>query len=188
LEDFKAILGLDDREDALSRYCLVTATFAIEKYCKRRFFMKKYFERIEYHGDLLLPLREYPVREVLAVYALYHTAGPEPVEPEFYGLFPEIKERLDIPYALRLSPALERFPGLTAFKAVYRAGPENFTANGDSSWPHAMPHYSSTRSMFRVYYRAGYRPGKVVCYAGYFRGYDNAHDDHRQTFRQDAGK
>jgi hypothetical protein len=120
--DFKTILGLDDREDALSRYCLITATFTIEEYCKRRFFMKKRFECIEPDGDLFLPLREYPVREVLAVYALYHTAGPELAEPEFYGLSPEIEEGLDIPHALRLSPALGRLPGLTAFKAVYRAG------------------------------------------------------------------
>jgi hypothetical protein len=121
-EEFKTILGIDDREDALSRYCLITATYTIEQYCKRRFFTKKHFERIEFSGDLLLPLREYPVREVLAVYALYHAAGPEMVEPEFYGLCPEIEERLDIPHALRLSPALGRLPGLTAVKAVYRAG------------------------------------------------------------------
>jgi hypothetical protein len=35
LTDFKAILGLDDREDALSQYCLITATYTIEQYCKR---------------------------------------------------------------------------------------------------------------------------------------------------------
>ena len=122
LADFKTILGLDDREDTLSRYCLITATYTIEQYCKRHLFMKKHFERIEFAGDLLLSLREYPVREVLAVYALYHTAGPELTEPEFYGLCPEIEERLDIPHTLRLSPALGQLPGLAAFKAVYRAG------------------------------------------------------------------
>jgi hypothetical protein len=53
-------LGLDDREDALSRYCLITATFTIEEYCKRCFFTKKQFERIEFAGDLHLPLRETP--------------------------------------------------------------------------------------------------------------------------------
>jgi hypothetical protein len=122
LADFKALLGFDDREDTLSRYCLITATFTIEQYCKRCFFMKKQFERIEFTGDLLLSLREYPVREVLAVYAYCSTGEPELVEPEFYSLCPEIEEQLDIPHALRLSPALERLPGLTAFKAVYRAG------------------------------------------------------------------
>ncbi|MDR0639668.1 MAG: hypothetical protein LBG27_12335 [Spirochaetaceae bacterium] len=68
LEDFKAILGTDDREDALSRYCLITATFTIEQYCKRRLFLKRYFERLEPNGDLFLPLWEYLVREALAVH------------------------------------------------------------------------------------------------------------------------
>jgi hypothetical protein len=122
LEDFKALLGVDDREDKISRFCLITATCTIEQYCLRRLFLKKHFERIEFAGDLLLPLREYPVREVLALYACCSAAGPEAVEPEFYGLCPEIEERLDISHALRLSPALGRLPGLAAFKAVYRAG------------------------------------------------------------------
>jgi hypothetical protein len=51
LADFKAILGIDDREDKLSRFCLITATYTIEQCCKRRFFMKKHFERIEFAGD-----------------------------------------------------------------------------------------------------------------------------------------
>ncbi|MDR2740621.1 MAG: hypothetical protein LBB98_00470 [Treponema sp.] len=131
LADFKAILDLDDREDKISTFCLVTATFTIEEYCKRRFFMKKHFERIEHHGDLLLPLREYPVREVLVFYAYYNAGEPELIEPEFYGLSPEIEERLDIPHALRLSPALGRLPGLTAFKAVYRAG---YTPAANGEW------------------------------------------------------
>jgi hypothetical protein len=89
LEGFKAVLGVDDREDALSRFCLTTATYAIEQYCGRRLYMKRHYERIEFYGDpssslrndvrftslltrrnegLFLPLREYPVREVLALY------------------------------------------------------------------------------------------------------------------------
>ncbi|MDR2741781.1 MAG: hypothetical protein LBB98_06460, partial [Treponema sp.] len=113
LEDFKAILGIDDRENALSRYCLITATFTIEQYCLRRLFMKKHFERIEFHGDLssslrddvrftspltrrneglLLPLREYPVREVLAVYIVgaFGETG-EPLEPDLYRLIPDLE-------------------------------------------------------------------------------------------------
>ena len=88
LEDFKAVLGIDDREDglyfasmrntsheflqgknsktlyqppSLAAFCLVMATHTIEQYCKRRLLRKKHFEQIEYIGDLLLPLREYPV-------------------------------------------------------------------------------------------------------------------------------
>jgi hypothetical protein len=36
LADFKAVLGFDDRDDALSRYCPVTAAYTIGQYCKRR--------------------------------------------------------------------------------------------------------------------------------------------------------
>ena len=61
IEDFKSLMGIDDREDKLSCFCLMTATYAIEQYCKRRFLRKKYSERLEYTGDLLLSLREYPV-------------------------------------------------------------------------------------------------------------------------------
>jgi hypothetical protein len=51
--------------------------------------VRKHFERIEPNGDLLLTLREYPVREVLAVYAYCSAAEPE------------LEERLDIPHVLR---------------------------------------------------------------------------------------
>jgi hypothetical protein len=149
LADFKAILGLDDREDALSRFCLVTATYAIEHYCKRRLILKKHFERIEFHGDLssslcddvrftssltrrnerlLLPLGEYPVREVLAVYVMgaFGETG-EPLEPDFYRVIPDLEGETgegpeDTVYSLSLSPALSRSRGFTAIKAAYRAG------------------------------------------------------------------
>jgi hypothetical protein len=148
LEDFKAILGLDDREDCLdfasmrnqgcefsqsensthlfqppsmAAFCLTTATYTIEQYCKRRLFLKKHFEHIEFHGDLILPLREYPVREVLTVYVqkirLYAdflnrsfcgaktppealetppslAAGEtgEPLEPDLYRIIPDLED------------------------------------------------------------------------------------------------
>jgi hypothetical protein len=157
LAEFKAVLGIDDRKDcldftsmrnqgcefsqsensthlfqppSLAAYCLVTATYTIEQYCRRSLFAHRYFEQLEYTGDLLLTLREYPVQEILAVYALYHISEPELIEPELYGLLPEREPEtegenwsgFDFPHTLRLSPALGRLPGLTAFKAVYRAG------------------------------------------------------------------
>jgi hypothetical protein len=128
LGDFKALLGIDDREDALSRYCLITATCTIEQYCMRRLVLKRQFERIAYNGDPLLPLREYPVREVLAVYSLSGIAASgELVEPELYEVVPDLEaetgeEPEDTVYSLSLSPALFRGRGLAAVKAVYRAG------------------------------------------------------------------
>jgi hypothetical protein len=128
LEDFKAILYLDDREDALSRFCLTTATFTIEQYCKRRLFLKKHFEQIEFYGDLFLPLGEYPVREVLAAYIVgaFGETG-EPLEPDLYRVIPDLEAETgerpeDTVYSLSLSPALNRGPGLSAIKVVYRAG------------------------------------------------------------------
>jgi hypothetical protein len=88
--------------------------------------MKKHFEGIEFHGDPLLPLREYSVREILAVYILgtFGETG-EPLEPDLYRVVPDLEAETgegpeDTVYSLSLSPALNR--GLSAVKAVYRAG------------------------------------------------------------------
>ena len=68
LEDFKAFLGIDDREETLARFCLTIATHTIEQHCMRRLLRKKHFEHIGYSGDLLLSLREYPVSKMLAAF------------------------------------------------------------------------------------------------------------------------
>jgi len=123
LEDFKSLLGIDDREDKTSRFCLEAATKAIEQYCKRNFLRKKHFEQIEYIGDLLLPLREYPVYRVLAVYALSVNGGAgQIIEPDFYSVIPECGTDYDLPFSLSLSRAIQRYCGILAIKAVYWAG------------------------------------------------------------------
>ena len=128
LEGFKTFLGIDDREHALSRYCLLTATYTIEPYCKRRLLLKRHFERTEVFGVSFLPLREYPVREVLAVYSLRDmAANGELMEPDFYRVIPDLEAETgedpeNTVYSLSLSPALFRSRGLATVKAVYRAG------------------------------------------------------------------
>jgi hypothetical protein len=67
-------------------------------------------------------LREYPVLEVLALYAHHHAAEPEIVEPELYETDPEPGTSRDVPFNLRLSPALGKLRGVSAYKVVYRAG------------------------------------------------------------------
>ncbi|GHV42163.1 hypothetical protein AGMMS49546_19880 [Spirochaetia bacterium] len=48
LAEFKAILGIDDRENAcypqgsLSRFVLTASTYTIEQYCKRRHLKRVY--------------------------------------------------------------------------------------------------------------------------------------------------
>jgi len=128
LDDFKAIFGIDDREDALSTFCLETASRAIERYCVRRLFLSRHFEQIEFTGELLLPLREYPVGRILAAYAirweeLVVKRDGELLEPEFYSVIPECGSDDEWPYSLSLSPLVKRcYPGLAAIKVVYSAG------------------------------------------------------------------
>jgi hypothetical protein len=90
----------------------------IEQYCKRRLLKKKYFEWIEINSDLLLPLREYPVSEILAVY-VKDSGGL--LEPELYEVVPDCGTDYDFPFAISLSPAVERM-GCKAIKTVYLAG------------------------------------------------------------------
>ena len=123
LESFKSLLAIDDREDKNSRSCLETATHTIEQYCMRKFLRKKYAEQIEYIGDLLLPLREYPVHRVLAVFALSVNGGAgEIIEPDFYNVIPDCGTDYDLPLRLVLSRAIQRYCGIYAIKAVYWAG------------------------------------------------------------------
>ena len=119
LDDFKALMVVDDREDKIARFCLVTSTLSIEQYCKRRFLRKKHFERIDFYGDLILPLGEYPVQKMLAVYVF---GNGEILEPEFYEIIPDCGTDIDLLFSLSLSPALKRCRGINAVKAVYWAG------------------------------------------------------------------
>lgn len=119
LEDFKTILNVDDREERTARFCLIASTLSIERYCKRHLLRKKHFEHVEFFGDLNIPLSEYPVNEILAVYLF---GNGEILEPEFYNLIPERGTDYDLPFCLTLSPALKRYSNITSIKTVYLAG------------------------------------------------------------------
>ena len=119
IEDFKTLLGIDDREDKICQFCLESSTLSIEQYCKRQLLKKKYFEKIEYYEDLLLPMREYPVSNILAVF-MY--GNGEILEPEFYATVPDCSSDYDMPFSLSLSPAIKRFLALNSIKVVYWAG------------------------------------------------------------------
>jgi hypothetical protein len=122
LADFKAILGIDDREDALSCYCLLTATYTIEQYCRRRLLRKKRFEFLPFYGDYTFLLRDYPVREVLTVYQTHALKESIIVEPELYHTVPGCGELEDIPFSLSVSPAIRLVRDLSGLKVHYRAG------------------------------------------------------------------
>jgi hypothetical protein len=120
LDEFKTVLGIDDRDDKLARFCLVTGTFTIEQYCKRRFLRKKYFEQIEYIGDLLLPLREYPVISINSEQVTMNNG--ERLDPSFFRVVPDCGSNMDFPYSIELSPNVQRYRPFSSIKAVYWAG------------------------------------------------------------------
>ncbi|GHV80627.1 hypothetical protein AGMMS49944_24180 [Spirochaetia bacterium] len=127
LAEFKAINGVDDRDDAMSRYCLITATYSIEQYCHRRILKKKRVEYLEFTGDYgfpgyCVPLHEYPVREILAVYRSHAFKQPELVEPEFYKTVPDCADFEDVPFCLFIAPGLRMVRGRSALKIHYWAG------------------------------------------------------------------
>ncbi|GHV13767.1 hypothetical protein FACS189491_09160 [Spirochaetia bacterium] len=122
LADFKAILGVDDREDALSRFCLTAATYTIEQYCQRRLLKKQQSEFPAFTGDYAFPLREYPVREILAVCLTRPLQEPELAEPDFYHTVPDCEDLEDIPFCLVVSPGLNMVRGMSALKIRYWAG------------------------------------------------------------------
>ena len=119
IEEFKSVLGLDDRDDKLVKFCLATSTLTIESYCKRKLLRKKHFEKVEYTGDLLVYLKEYPVKEVLAV-SLYETS--EILDPDYYNIMPDCGNDVDIPFSIILSRAIRRYSGISAINVIYWAG------------------------------------------------------------------
>jgi hypothetical protein len=131
LGDFKAILGIDDREDTLSRYCLITATYGIEQYCKRRLLRRKHTDYLIFTGEHILSLREYPVRRVLTVHTAAAGAalcgeahfGPENlVDPKQYYCLPDEGIREDMPFSLVLRPPYRLTQEEMGIKVRYAAG------------------------------------------------------------------
>ena len=133
LEDFKAILGVDDRECALSRYCLVTATCGVEQYCKRRLLRKKHTDYLTFSGQYIFTLREYPVRRVLSVWAETALLGrplfgeDSLVNPDSYFCLPDegICEDSDLwsaPFSLVLRPSARLSREGMGIRVRYAAG------------------------------------------------------------------
>jgi hypothetical protein len=122
LADFKTILGIDDREDALCRFVLIASTYTIEQYCKRRLLRKKRFEFFPFYGDYVFPLGDYPAREIIAVQHIHRQKETTIVDPELYHTAPEIGAVEDIPFCLSISPAVRLVRGLSSLGVLYRAG------------------------------------------------------------------
>jgi hypothetical protein len=131
LSDFKAILSIDDREDALSRYCLITAAYSIEQHCKRRLLQRKNTDYLTFTGEPVFTLRDYPVCKVLTLHAA--TAGSvqqgEPpfgpgnlVDPQYYYCLPDEGIHEDIPFSLVLRPPYRLAREEMGIRVRYLAG------------------------------------------------------------------
>jgi hypothetical protein len=122
LGDFKEVFGIDDRDDKLARFCLVTSTHSIEQYCKRRLVRKRHIETAEFLDDWFLLLREYPVCKFHALLPVTgNKNNVEWINPECYQIIPDCGTYNDVPYMVGLTPAVKRL-NCKAFKAVYVAG------------------------------------------------------------------
>ncbi|GHV93635.1 hypothetical protein AGMMS50268_41380 [Spirochaetia bacterium] len=124
LTEFKAVLGIDDREDTLIRFVLTASTYTIEEYCKRRLLKKKCLEYPGFFGDYIIPLREYPVRKILTLYSIRPLNKLVFVCPESYHTIPDCQNDEDVPFCLSVSPRLKIERGLSALKIKYWAGYE----------------------------------------------------------------
>jgi len=121
LEEFMSVLGIDERDERIARFCLATATIAIGQYCRRRLLRGKASERIASHGDLSVPLREYPVEKVIAAHAV-RGASMRQIAPALYSIEPEPGQGLDCPASLVLAPAIRQMGRMDAIRVEYCAG------------------------------------------------------------------
>jgi hypothetical protein len=122
-QDFKAIAGTDEREAALCAFLLVTATYAIERYCARRLLLKKHTDYLDRYADDVSILREYPARKIHAVYNdTRHLFEPESlVPPGAYYTLPDMGSGEDIPFFLAFRTNRLRY-GEKVLKVKYTAG------------------------------------------------------------------
>jgi hypothetical protein len=132
LEDFKALMGVDSREDKTAVFCLLTATLSIEQYCMRTLLRKKKTDVLELQGDKLVILREYPVSEILAVYgiineklAISNEQRKEKrerfIEPYFFRPMLGNDYNCEMPFELLLSNSLKHYQ-FVAVKVIYWSG------------------------------------------------------------------
>jgi uncharacterized phiE125 gp8 family phage protein len=124
--DFKAILSIDDRDDKLTAYCLVTATYTIEQYCKRQLLKTQHTEYLDFRGDPVFPLKEYPVRKILSVshkVNRYQDTSYQLAPKNYYCLADEnIVD--DSVYLLEIGPSVELARGERTVRVTYTAGYE----------------------------------------------------------------
>jgi len=112
------VLGIDNRDGKLSQFCLKIATYTIEQYCYRKMMLKNHFEDLDYWGDSTIPLKYYPVREILVLYIKAGNGEWELAKPDFYWIVPEAREDFDMPVSLVLGMGLRIIRGEGKLKVI----------------------------------------------------------------------
>jgi uncharacterized phiE125 gp8 family phage protein len=102
VREFKRLSGVDDREDSLLEFLLVSSTYSIEEYCMRRLLRKRIKESFINTAETVFILREYPAAYVSAVERVNAYGLPEPV---MYDLSPDDGGLSNVPHTLRIYPA-----------------------------------------------------------------------------------
>jgi hypothetical protein len=150
---------------SLAAFCLITATYTIEQYCKRRLVCKKQTDYLTFTGDHIFPLREYPVGRVRTVHVQKIRLHADFLNCSFCG-------------AKTTAEALETPPSMAgaALQGEGRFGPENlvepkhYFCIPDEGVREDIPFSLVLRPPFRlvreeigikVRYLAGYVPGKA---------------------------
>jgi uncharacterized phiE125 gp8 family phage protein len=117
LAEAKAFLGVDDRDDSLLGFLLVSGAYAIEEYCMRRLLRKRIKESFIDTVETVFTLREYPVRSVSAAGIADGYGG---IIPAPYTLSPD-GALCNFPYTLRVFTA-NREAGRKSVSVKYIAG------------------------------------------------------------------
>jgi hypothetical protein len=91
---------------------------------------KKYFETVEFSGDLVIPLREYHVREILAAFLIMKNEevgirNEQILESEFYRAMIGYDFNEELLFCLLLSLSVKRFSRLLGVKVIYWDGYKN---------------------------------------------------------------
>jgi hypothetical protein len=185
LDDFKSVLGIDDRDDKLARFCLTIATHTIEQYCRRRLLVKGHFEDLAFWGDRTIPLKHYPVQKVFTVYLKMSNEqlamskeerkkigldNWELLEPDFYSIEPEPGTAFDTPASIVLSPALRVMRCEKSIRVVYKTG---YAAGRAIDSPNAVPADLASACLELAAWNMNRYRGRRIGMTGNIRGAGN---------------
>jgi len=121
VDHFREMICVDQRDDRLCRFCLVTATLTIEQYCQRKLLRKTHVEMLDAQYDTVVPLREYPVKEIKSIHLMTGSVS-EKIGLELYGLSPACGVDAGLTQYVIFSPSLVRKRDNARIRATYRAG------------------------------------------------------------------